>query len=204
MANLQNSSDLWLTALDPKYSGHQAAIEELRRILVSALHRVFTSAEVVHHIEDFVQDTLIRINDNLGSYRGNGSFVAWAISIAIHVAYSDLRRARWRGHSLDQIDMQGIFVPELATDSMSSPERQSAQLEILGMLRNCIAENLTERQRQVLLAELAGMPLATIAEELDTTENNIYKLDHDARMRLKKILLYKGINSEYIKWAFDI
>jgi RNA polymerase sigma factor (sigma-70 family) len=100
--------------------------------------------------------------------------------------------------------MQGIFVPELATDSMSSPERQSAQLEILGMLRNCIAENLTERQRQVLLAELAGMPLATIAEELDTTENNIYKLDHDARMRLKKILLYKGINSEYIKWAFDI
>lgn len=200
----KNAADPWLAALDSEYAGHQAAIEKLRRILFSALQRVFTSAEMEHHLEDFVQDALIRIQNSLGSYRGDGSFVAWAISIAIRVAYSDLRRARWRGCSLDQMELQSIFVPGLATDSKSSPERQSAQLQILEMLRNCIAEGLTERQRRALLAELAGMPQAAIAEKLNTTQNNIYKLVHDARSRLKGVLLDKGIDLDYVKWAFEI
>jgi RNA polymerase sigma factor (sigma-70 family) len=194
----------WLAILRPYHLADETGIKKLHGILLSALRRTFPNRELESHLEDFVQDALIRIQDNLASYRSEGSFTTWAISIAIRVAYTDLRRAKWRAYSLEELDLYALLVPQLVTDPKASPEKQSAQREILETLRSTIAKDLTDRQRQALLAELAGMPQAAIAEKLKTNQNNIYKLVHDARVRLRALLLAKGIKHEYINWAFDM
>jgi RNA polymerase sigma-70 factor (ECF subfamily) len=51
-------------------------------------------------------------------------------------------------------------------------------------LRNAIDNELTPRQRAVLVAELQGMPHAEIAKELRMNRNALYKLAHDARKKV--------------------
>jgi RNA polymerase sigma-70 factor (ECF subfamily) len=66
-----------------------------------------------------------------------------------------------------------------------------------------IANELTDRQRQALVAvRIYGMPLAEVARRMDTNRNALYKLLHDARQKLKKRLLAKGLSEEEILAAF--
>jgi RNA polymerase sigma-70 factor, ECF subfamily len=58
----------------------------------------------------------------------------------------------------------------------------------LTILRRAIAEALTDRQREALLAKLAGVPLMEVARRLSTTQGAIYKLLHDARRRIKQYI----------------
>ncbi len=53
-------------------------------------------------------------------------------------------------------------------------------------------EDLTEKQRQTLLAELNGMPQEEIGRRMGSNRNAVYKLAHDARKRLKQGLEAAG------------
>jgi RNA polymerase sigma-70 factor, ECF subfamily len=47
------------------------------------------------------------------------------------------------------------------------------------------------------------MPLDLVAEWLGTNRNNLYKLIHDARKRLKEALLAQGITHKDLIAVFD-
>jgi RNA polymerase sigma-70 factor (ECF subfamily) len=66
-----------------------------------------------------------------------------------------------------------------------------------------IDEELTEKQRAVLYAELRGMPHAEIAAQLGMKRNALYKLAHDARKRVKAALQAAGISEADVLWAFE-
>ena len=73
------------------------ALEDLRKILLRGLraslsNKIHTDLDAV--TEDFVQDALLKILDNLETFRGESRFTTWAQKIAIHVAYTELRRRR--------------------------------------------------------------------------------------------------------------
>ncbi len=54
-------------------------------------------------------------------------------------------------------------------------------------LQRFIAEELTDRQREAMVAVMfEGMPLEEAARRMDTNRNALYKLLHDARKKLKK------------------
>ena len=55
-------------------------------------------------------------------------------------------------------------------------------------LRAAVDRDLSKRQRTVVLAKMAGMPSAVLADQLDTNPNAIYKLHHDARKKLRAAL----------------
>lgn len=59
-----------------------------------------------------------------------------------------------------------------------------------------IQTRLTSAQRDVLLAELNGMPQDEIARQTGRSRNAVYKLFHDARRALKKELEFEGIRAE--------
>lgn len=65
-----------------------------------------------------------------------------------------------------------------------------------------IHNNLTEKQRSALLAELKEMPQDEIAKHLGSNRNAIYKLTHDARKRLKKGLETVGYKMADIQKIF--
>jgi RNA polymerase sigma-70 factor (ECF subfamily) len=57
-----------------------------------------------------------------------------------------------------------------------------------------IERELTARQRHALTGRIFDeKPLAVLADELGTNVDNVYKLLHDARKRLKRALVARGI-----------
>lgn len=67
---------------------------------------------------------------------------------------------------------------------------------MLETMYRIIREDLTEKQREVLLAHLGGMPQAEIGRRLGTSRNAVYKLGFDARKRLKAGMINAGYSAE--------
>jgi len=60
-------------------------------------------------------------------------------------------------------------------------------------------EELTEKQKKVIqLLMIDQIPMTVVSEMMDSNRNAIYKLVHDARMKLKNRLEIEGINPEDI------
>jgi RNA polymerase sigma-70 factor (ECF subfamily) len=63
---------------------------------------------------------------------------------------------------------------------------------------------LTERQRRALIMlGMQGMPMEEAARRLKTNRNALYKLLHDARLRLRQRLQAEGLNVEEVFSAFE-
>ena len=74
---------------------------------------------------------------------------------------------------------------------------------MMGILKEMIESELTEKQRQAMAAiRFHGMPLEEEASRMGTNRNALYKLMHDARLRLKQALTAKGISVEEIMETF--
>ena len=71
-------------------------------------------------------------------------------------------------------------------------------------LQSVISEELTDKQREVLVAtRIHGMPLEEVARRMGTNRNALYKLLHDARKRLKSRLEEEGLSPEDILAVFE-
>jgi RNA polymerase sigma-70 factor (ECF subfamily) len=193
----------WLDALSD--DGQEEAMSALRAVLRRGLRFALAQRHGVTEadIEDFVQDAQVKILSSLASFRGESRFTTWAQKIAVHVGLSELRRRRWRDLSLEEMTGNGDYVPDILSDQESGPEQLAIQQELLALVRLVIAEELTERQRQALLAtQVRGVPLALVAEKMGTTRNALYKLLHDARAKLKQRILARGLTAEELLEAF--
>ena len=78
----------------------------------------------------------------------------------------------------------------------------NSRLELLRRLRELIDSELTERQWTALTAELGGMPLPQIAEQLGSNTNSLYKLLHDARKKLRHGLDAAGFTIDDVREAW--
>lgn len=202
------TNEEWLTDLSGP--NQEQAIVDLREILIRGLQYSLSSrtrGDIEALVEDFVQEALIKILDNLDTFRGESKLTTWAQKIAIRVAYTELRRKRWQDVALEDLlpeDSGPDFTPAILTDTQSSPEDKTAQQLILETIMRVIEENLTDRQRDAIMAVMAGgMPLEVVAEKMGTNRNALYKLIHDARKRLKRELLAEGLTVDDIFTAFD-
>jgi RNA polymerase sigma-70 factor (ECF subfamily) len=204
----ERSNEAWLAALSESGPEQGTALADLRALLVRGLGYAMADRPGVTgaDIEGFVQDALLKILDNLDSFRGESRFTTWAQKIAVHEAFSELRRKRWQNVSLDDVigQYEGDFTPSFLMDPAPSPEQQVTQQALLDMIERLIAEELTDRQRRALVAVvLAGMPTEEVARRMGTNRNALYKLMHDARQRLKRRLLAQGISAEEALSAFE-
>jgi RNA polymerase sigma-70 factor (ECF subfamily) len=198
----ERDNDQWLADLrGPK---KDEALADLRILLVrglkAALHGRARSVEP--SIEDFVQEALIKILDNLDTFRGESRFTVWTQKICVRTAFAEMRRSRWRDISLDEmIDRQGESI-STPSDPLTDPEQAATKGMILAEFRRFIDEELTGRQRTALLAALGGMPLEAIADRMDTNRNALYKLLHDARKRLKRRMEAEDLLPQDVLGAF--
>ena len=155
-------------------------------------------------IEDLAQEATLRVLDRLDGYRGESRFTTWAVTIAVRVALTELRRPRWREVSLDRLVAEDRGTPPDPPSPAPGPPREAERQEILDLLRRTLAGELTERQRTALVGELRGMPQEEIARQLGIGRNALYKLGHDARKRLKARLMAAGVTDEDVSSAFDL
>ncbi|WP_224372947.1 sigma-70 family RNA polymerase sigma factor [Hyalangium versicolor] len=195
----------WVRVLAQPDPEGDAARAELRALLVRGLRRALAKREAraLELVEDFAQEALLRVLSTLEGFRGEGRFTSWAMAVAMRVAFNELRRQRWGEVSLDAVHPVAGPSPELLMDPAPTPEQETARRAILAALRRALEEELTPRQRQVLVAELQGMPQEELARQLGTNRNALYKLGHDARRKLQRALVEAGLSATFIHWAFD-
>lgn len=205
----RRTNEEWLEQLDDPVDDE--ALEDLREILLRGLraslsNRINTDLDAI--TEDFVQDALLKILKSLHTFRGESRFTTWAQKIAIHVAYTELRRRRWRDISLRDIVETpdgDEYTPAILTDPSSTPEREASQNDMLQLVYNMIETDLTDRQRTAMVAILqGGMPIDEVARKMDTNRNALYKLIHDARKRLQQSLFEKtGLSAQEVLAMFE-
>jgi len=214
----ERSNEQWIADLRASGDGQAAAIIDLKERLQRGIYYYLSRersdladlspTELARMAEDMAQDATLRVLDNLDSFRGDSLFTTWATRIAVRVAISDLRRARYKDFSLDDLTAEGDFLPmtanPVASDRPTGPERAAEQTDVLSMIQRTLSEALTERQYRALMAvAVQGVPLEIVAEQMGTNRNALYKLIHDARRKLRSVLEQQGLSLEYVLNLFQ-
>lgn len=196
------TNDQWLHDLQAEGSVRKKALADLREILLNGLKRgllnqVNTSApEFETQAEDFVQEALLKILDKLHTFAGRSKFTTWAHKVAVSVALTELRRKRWQDRSLDGIveTDSGDYTPSFMADADPTPERVAERAEMVRHVGDLIENSLTDKQRQALVSvTIEGKSASEVAQEMEMKPNAVYKLLHDARLRLKRTLAEDGL-----------
>lgn len=187
-------NNCWVEELQSK---RESAIAELRVVLVRNLRRALSGRNVDESfLEDVAQDSLIRILDRLDQFEGRSQFLTWATSVAIRVGFDQLRRSRWKDISLDDVIGDADMSTVQVVDRGARPNEDLDRSALIQSMYEVIQNDLTDRQRSALLAEIKGMPQDEIARHLGSNRNAIYKLTHDARRKLRRGLESAGYSAE--------
>lgn len=210
-ATQTRTNEEWLADLRAGGQTREKALDDLGALLGNGLRRgligqIDTAApEFDALIDDFVQEALIKVLDNLDSFAGRSLFTTWANKIALNIGLTELRRKRWRDASLDQLTQSddGEFTPSFVADPGPRPEELTERRELLRYVGRLINEELTEKQRTALTAAVVqGRPLSEVAFMMDSNQNAVYKLVFDARQRLRRRLAEDGLSPDEIIAAF--
>ncbi len=205
------TNEQWVADLRADGLAREAALADLRVVLGNGLRRGLigqvdtTAPEFDVLIDDFVQDALLKILENLDTFAGRSLFTTWANKVALNIGLTELRRKRWRDMSLDglmQTD-EGEFTPSFVADPGPRPEELTERRELMTYVNDLINEELTEKQRTALTAAvIQGRPLSEVAYMMNSNQNAVYKLVFDARQRLRRRLAEDNLTPEDILASF--
>jgi RNA polymerase sigma-70 factor (ECF subfamily) len=192
----------WLSDLSDTGPGRQEAAERLHALLLRAARfevarrqragcGAFDGDDLAVQAAD---DALVAILSKLHTYRGDSRFTTWAYKFALLEAAATVRRATWRGR---EVPLEAEGWARLHDHGRACPDAGAEAFELIGAVRDAIAEVLTPQQRAVLVAvTLNDVPIDVLAERRDTTRGALYKTLHDARRKLRARLAQDGLTIE--------
>jgi RNA polymerase sigma-70 factor, ECF subfamily len=171
MAAACRSGDL--RAYERLYSLHGARMKNLARNILGS------SADA----EDAVQETFLKVQRGIASFRGQSSFVTWTFRILVNTCY-DARRSRLRKKEVAADDE-----PQ-RDDAAQRPEPHAAVAHpSLRMALERALAKLTRHQRDVfLLYEVEGFRHAEISSMLEISETASKNTLFQAKKNLRQML----------------
>ena len=210
---VDRSNEEWLADLKSEGPEKEAALADLRTAIQTGLPYALSNylspdnPQFKPLTDEVTQDTLLRVLDHLDTFEGRSRFTTWVQKIAVRIALTELRRRRWRDYSLDSLveeNEEGVSFPSLMIDPAPNPDTLTQQSDMLLQVGRLINEELTEKQRQAIVATaIEGVPLEEVARRMNMKRNALYKLLHDARLRLKNRMADEGLTTEDIWAVFD-
>ena len=127
--------------------------------------------------EDAVQETFLKVQRSIASFRGQSSFVTWTYRILINTCY-DARRSRLRKKEMANDD----------SGETPEPRAPGAHPSLRMALERALAK-LTQHQRDVfLLYEVEGFRHAEIAGMLEMSETASKNTLFQAKKNLRQML----------------
>jgi RNA polymerase sigma factor (sigma-70 family) len=212
MTNTRDN-DVWLRDLRAGGVQRDVALTDLRALLIRALPKGIAGWLSPEHpdfesfIEDTAQETLLRVLDRLNTFEGRSQFTTWVYKISIRVALNELRRRRWRNVSLEGLmeDEADDIAPHQFASFEPGPAAIVERADALQRVHQIVIEELTERQRIAMHAiNMQGVPMEVVALRMGTNRNALYKLLHDARLRLKHRLQREGLSPKDLLEMFGL
>lgn len=163
-------------------AGDLSAYERLYRLQGARMKNLARNLLGSHtDAEDAVQDTFVKIQRGIKSFRGQSAFVTWTFRILVNTCY-DLRRRRMRRKEQSQ---------EEENEALPRPEpRAPGAHPSLRMALERALQTLTQHQRDVfLLYEVEGFRHAQIATMLEISEtaskNTLFQAKKNLRVMLE-------------------
>lgn len=210
---LKRTNDEWIADLQAEGLPRESALADLRQVILAALPYALNKwlasndPRYLALAEEVAQDTLLRVLDRLETFEGRSQFTTWVHKIAVRIALTELRRKRWENVSLDDLvegeestPLVGLMIDHQA----ATPEELVEGADLMQRVQRIIAEELTDKQRQAMMAvAIKGMPLEEVARRMGTNRNALYKLMHDTRLRLKRRLAQEGLTPEDVLAVFE-
>jgi RNA polymerase sigma-70 factor, ECF subfamily len=210
------TNEEWLHDLAAGGDKQEAAITDLRNLLLRATLYFFnrnlgdfsnlTRDKILQIAEDCAQDALIAVLNHLSDFRGDSKFTTWVYKFAINIALMTARREFWKGKSLEDVSsLDGSMHLDGSGDqsSLLTPDQSVLQEETIHTLHAVIEQELTEKQRQVLILIVFNeVPMDEVVQQLGINRNAIYKILHDARRKLKSSLQARGFEVEELLALF--
>ena len=196
---LDPESATWLSELRAGGATREGALARLHGLLVGAArgeaHRRRSSlpAAVIPELDSLciqaADDALRAVAEKLDGFRGESRFTTWAYKFVILEISMRLRRSAWHEPRIVLDDSAWERLSDPAGDVQQRVEHQ----ELVAAVRGAVDGALTLRQREVFLAvALEEVPIDVVAERMGTSRGAVYKVLHDARQKLRRILTEAG------------
>jgi RNA polymerase sigma factor (sigma-70 family) len=197
-----DTQDDWVRRLKSE-EGRDAAIRELTSLLVRGLTRSLAGRYgSTLQPEDVAQEAILRILETLDTFQGRSLFTTWAMTVATRVGISELRRKHYQSVSLDSMASGDNLVITLLSRDEPSDARSIEREQMIDKLRHMIDTELSDRQREAVQGLLDELPIEVIAERTGSNRNAVYKLIHDARLKLRAGFQDSGICADDIAAVF--
>jgi RNA polymerase sigma-70 factor (ECF subfamily) len=191
--SIEQETDLVARARSGDDAAFAELVEPLRRPLFAYVYRMVTLRQ---DAEDLLQDVLIRVLQNLPSFRGEARFKTWLFGIATHVCMDHLRaKKRWR------VEAQLYGQRETEADEnavanvvalMHSPDFVFEMREHIAFCFSCISRTLEpDEQAAIMLREVLGFSNQEAATMLEVSEPVFRHRLSSARARM--IGSYNGL-----------
>ena len=212
MESTERTNEQWVAELAEPGEAQENALADLRAIVMRGLPYSLSKylkpsdPQFESLSEEVAQDTLLRVLDSLHSFEGRSKFTTWVHKIAVRIALTERRRKRWRDVSLDELteNAPGEGPRGILAAHEAGPDVMAEQSDMIEHLQRVISEELTDKQREALIAtRVHGMPMEEVARRMGTNRNALYKLLHDARKRMKARLEQEGLSPEDVLAAFE-
>lgn len=161
-----------LRAFERLYQMHGARMKSMARNLLG------TTSDA----EDAVQETFLKIQRSITTFRGQSSFATWSFRILINTCY-DARRGRMRKKEVSQDEPEN-------PDAAPRPEARApgAHPSLRLALERAVAQ-LTRQQREVfLMYEVEGMRHSEIAAVMEISETASKNTLFQAKKNLRQML----------------
>ena len=216
---IARTNDDWLADLTAEGSRQEAALTQLREHVRRGLYAFLRQSrsdmatrdpgDLGQIAEDFAQESLLKILDGLSTFRGESRFTTWAMKIAVRTAVSNLRRAAYRDLSLDDMQERGATLrlpPDAAVRpaALPDPQREAERREVLAVIEQAVQTELSEKQRTAFIAtSVEGVPVEVVARLMDSNANALYKMVHDARQKLRSVLIERGFTFDRVAPLFE-
>jgi RNA polymerase sigma-70 factor, ECF subfamily len=206
------SNEEWITSLHSDGDLKETALTELRRIVIAGLPYALskwldqTDPRFASLAEEVAQETVLKVTARLDTFEGRSQFTTWVHTIAVRVALTELRRAKWHEVSLDEMieGKESSDEPLDLPDQSPDVERSIEKKEMMTMLHMIMEQELTDKQRIALMAvAVQGLPMEEVARRMGTERNALYKLLHDARLKLKRHLEKQGMAPAEVLATFE-
>ena len=191
------SNEDWVRDLTHHGSPQQRqAFEELARLLYRVAWHLLARTGMQELAEDCVQEALMTVLTNLPRFHGESRFTTWAIGILHRKCWEITRKHRRETATDFNLPYGGETLPLLeALEDLETPDPEltAARRELVQVVEEIIRQRLTLRQRIALVnIALLDHGVQDVAAKLNTSRNNVYKILHDARKRLRKELENRG------------
>lgn len=158
--------------------------------LKSFLLRMTTS---VQDAEDIVQETYIKAQSKINTFRGESSLKTWVFTIASNLA-KDLLRAkkRWPENVTDICKEEALGNPQFFQEAMqirqTSPQGNFEIKEHIAFCFTCVSKSLPlEQQLCIFLKEVYDFSVKEIAQILNQTDAMVKYYLHTGRSKIIEV-----------------